>query len=263
MQSFLQRMFGYCLTGSVIEHALFFLYGPGGNGKSTILETGRAILGDYSRSAPSGMCMSTSFDRHPTDVAGLRGTRMAITTEIDEGRAWDTTRIKGLTGGDAISARFMRQDYFDFDPKFKLLISGNDQPRLSRVDDAIRRRFNVLPFRVRITDPDPEFREKLRPEWPGILACMIQGCLSWQEHGLSAPALVTSATADYLESQDTTGRWIAEECELKPGTETPVGELFQSFTQWCSRNDEQECSIKAFGNDLRVCCILTSWCEAG
>ena len=250
LQSFLQRMLGYCLTGSVRDHALFFLYGAGGNGKSTFLETARSILGDYSRTAPTGMLMASSYDRHPTDIAGLRSIRMAITTEIDEGRVWDAARIKSLTGGDSIAARLMRQDYFQFDPKFKLLIAGNNKPIIRNVDEAIRRRFHLIPFSVKINRPDPDFREKLKEEWPGILAWMIEGCLQWQEDGLSAPQAVADATTEYLHAQDIVGRWIVDDCETKPSFEEPTANLFESWKKWCEVENEQPGSIRALGDAL-------------
>ena len=234
LQSFLQRTLGYCLTGSTRDHALFFFHGSGGNGKSTFLETARSILGSYSRTAPTGMLMATKYDRHPTDIAGLRGVRMAVTTEIEEGRAWDSARIKALSGGDSIAARGMRQDFFEFDPKFKLLIAGNDRPLIRKIDEAIRRRFHVVPFCVKINEPDPDFRQKLVEEWPGILAWMVEGCLMWQEQGLSAPRAVTGATTEYLQEQDVVGRWIADECEMSNSAEAPIADLDQSYGAWCN-----------------------------
>jgi putative DNA primase/helicase len=250
LQLFLQRMLGYCLTGSVRDHALFFLYGSGSNGKSTFVETARSILGSYSRTAPTGMLMASNYDRHPTDIAGLRGIRMAVTTEVEEGRVWDSARIRSLTGGDSITARGMRQDFFDFDPKFKLVIAGNDKPVIRKVDEAIRRRFHVVPFCVKITQPDPDFREKLVDEWPGILAWMIKGCRMWQEQGLSAPRAVADATADYLEQQDVVGRWIADTCEMKPSAKTPIADLFASWNKWCEAADEECTSKKALSDAL-------------
>lgn len=250
MQLFLQRMLGYCLTGSVRDHALFFLYGSGGNGKSTFLETARSILGEYARTAPTGMLMASNSDRHPTEIAGLRSIRMAITTEVEEGRVWDIAKLKSLTGGDAITARRMRENFFDFDPKFKLLIAGNDRPTIRKVDEAIRRRFHVVPFCAKIERPDPDFRQKLVKEWPGILAWMIEGCLMWQEHGLSAPRAITNATDDYLREQDVVGRWVTEECELKPNVETPIAELFEAWETWCGKSDEKCISKRAFGDAL-------------
>ena len=150
LQSFLQRVAGYALTGSTTEHALFFLFGTGANGKSVFLSTIAGILADYHRTAPIETFTASSIDHHPTDLAGLRGARLVTATETEEGRRWAEARIKALTGGDQIAARFMRQDYFEFVPQFKLVIAGNHKPGLRSVDEAIRRRLNLIPFTVTI-----------------------------------------------------------------------------------------------------------------
>jgi putative DNA primase/helicase len=194
---YLQRMTGYCLTGSTQEHALFFLYGTGANGKSTFLNAITESMGDYHRTAPIETFTASNNDRHPTDLAGLRGARLVTANKTEEGRRWAESRIKTLTGGDKISARFMRQDFFEYIPQFKLIIAGNHKPGLRSVDEAIRRRFNLIPFTVTIPPEqrDENLGEKLKAELPGILAWMIQGCLDWQERGLDPPAIITDATA--------------------------------------------------------------------
>ena len=183
LQSFLQRLFGYSLTGSVREHALAFFYGLGANGKSVLLSTASGLLGDYHTTAPIETFTASGSDRHPTEIAGLRGARLVTAIETEEGRRWAESRIKALTGGDKIPARFMRQDFFEFTPQFKLVIAGNHKPGLRSVDEAIRRRFNLVPFTVTIPTEkrDKELSEKLKPEWSGILQWMIDGCLAWQK----------------------------------------------------------------------------------
>ena len=133
----------------------------------------------------------------------LRGARLVTAQETEEGRRWAESRIKALTGGDTISARFMRQDFFTFVPQFKLWIAGNHKPGLRSINEAIRRRFNLIPFLVTIlaAERDPKLAEKLQTEWSGILKRMIIGCLDWQKQGLAAPEVVTTATEDYLESE--------------------------------------------------------------
>src|SRR6266511_1773942 len=143
-------MVGYCFIGSAREHALFFLYGTGANGKSVLLNTLSGIMGDYARSAPIETFTVSSVERHPTDLASLRGARLVVAVETEEGRRWAESRIKVLTGGDKIAARFMRQDFFEFTPQFKLVIAGNHKPGLRSVDEAMRRRINMLPFTVTI-----------------------------------------------------------------------------------------------------------------
>jgi putative DNA primase/helicase len=183
---YVQRMLGYSLTGSTREQAMFFGYGTGGNGKSVLIDTVAGILDDYHTTAPIETFAATSGDRHPTELARLGGARLVTAVETEEGRRWAETRIKTLTGGDRIAARFMRQDFFEFKPQFKLFIVGNHQPLLRTVDEAIRRRFNMVPFEVTIPvdERDGTLGGRLKSEWPGILQWMINGCGYWQEKGL-------------------------------------------------------------------------------
>jgi putative DNA primase/helicase len=152
--AFLRRLTGYALTGSTREHALAFLYGTGANGKSTLLNAVTGIASDYHRTAPIETFTANNTDRHPTDLAGLRGARLVTATETEEGRRWAESRIKALTGGDRIAARFMRQDFFQYVPQFKLVIAGNHKPGLRSVDKAMRRRFHLIPFTVTIPPDD-------------------------------------------------------------------------------------------------------------
>jgi putative DNA primase/helicase len=245
---FLQRVVGYALTGATREHALFFLYGTGANGKSTFLNTITGAMGDYCRTAPIETFTASTSERHPTDLAGLRGARLVSAVETEEGRRWAESKIKALTGGDKISARFMRQDFFEFTPQFKLLIAGNHKPGLRSVDEAIRRRFYLIPFTVTIPaeERDPGLLEKLKTELPGILHWMIEGCLQWQQHGLAPPAVVTAATAAYLEAEDAIAAWIADCCEIDPNHWERRNDLFASWSAWAERAGEYAGSLKRF-----------------
>ena len=187
---FLQRVLGYSLTGVTIEHALFFLYGTGANGKSVLLSTVAGILADYHTTAAIETFTVSKSERHPTDLAHLRGARLVTASETEEGHPWAEARIKYLTGGDKIAARFMRQDFFEFIPSFKLIIAGNHKPGLRSVDEAIRRRLHLIPFSITIpsAERDPQLLERLKAEWPGILSWMIQGCRDWRSIGLQPPA---------------------------------------------------------------------------
>jgi putative DNA primase/helicase len=202
--AYLQRVCGYCLTGLIKEHALFFLYGTGGNGKGVFINTLRGIFGTYRTTAPIDTFTVTNSTSHPTDLAGLMGARLVTAVETEEGRPWAESKIKALTGGDEISARFMRQDFFSFTPTFKLMIAGNHKPRLRSVDEAMRRRFHLIPFAVTIpkADRDIDLVGKLKAEWPAILRWMIDGCMIWQKMGLAPPQAVIDATNKYLESED-------------------------------------------------------------
>lgn len=238
--AFLQRMCGYALTGVTREHALFFLYGTGANGKSVFIGTVASILGDYHATAPIETFTASQSERHPTDLAGLRGARAVTSVETEEGRRWAEAKLKALTGGDKISARFMRQDFFEFWPQFKLVIAGNHKPGLRSVDEAIRRRLNLVPFAVTIPaqERDLLLAEKLRAEGPGILQWMIDGCLAWQANGLQPPEAVKAATASYLEAEDSTAAWIDESCDRDPNAWIARGELFQSWSAWATKAGE-------------------------
>jgi putative DNA primase/helicase len=246
LQSFLQRVVGYALTGTTIEHALFFLYGTGANGKSVFLNTIKGILAEYQKTAPIETFIESHNDKHPTDLAGLRGARTVTAVETEQGRRWAESKIKMLTGGDRVSARFMRQDFFEFTPQFKLLIAGNHKPTLRSVDEAIKRRFNLIPFTVTIPpeERDPKLTEKLESEWPGILQWMIDGCLEWQRIGLAAPEIVTEATNAYLESEDAVRAWIDERCERDLHAFEPRPRLYESWSLWAEKSGEKPGSAK-------------------
>ena len=254
LQGFLQRVFGYALTGVTREHALFFGYGTGANGKGTALNTMTGILGAYAAVAPMEVFVASPGDRHPTELAMLRGARLVAAQETEEGRQWAEARIKALTGGDPITARFMRQDFFTFSPQFKLFIAGNHKPGLRGVDEAIRRRLNLIPFTVTIpaSERDASLSDKLKAEWSGILAWAIQGCLEWQHRGLQPPSAVMAATADYLSAEDSLARWISERCRQIGYGGTECTALYQDWCRWMSASGEHPGSQKRFSQALEA-----------
>ena len=251
---YLQRWCGYCLTGLTNEHALMFIFGAGGNGKSVFLNVLAGILCDYAVTAAMDTFTASRWDKHPTDLAMLRGARLVTASETEEGRAWAEARIKEMTGGDAISARFMRGDFFTYRPEFKLTIVGNHKPVLNNVDDALRRRFSIVPFERKPERPDRDLETKLRAEWPAILAWMIAGGLEWRADGLQRPASVTSATATYFSDQDLFGQWLEDSCEVEPGNPhrwDKSGDLFASWAGYAKAAGEEAGSRKGFAEQLR------------
>lgn len=247
--AYLQRVAGYSLTGSTKEHALFFFYGTGRNGKGVFLNTISRILGDYATAAPMDTFTDNGFTGHSTEIASLFGARLVTAQETDEGRRWAESRIKALTGGDPITARFMRQNNFTFTPQFKLLIAGNHKPSLRNVDEAMKARFNLVPFTVTIpaAERDPDLPEKLRGEYSAILAWMVSGCLEWRKSGLRPPQAVTAATEEYLSDEDSFSLWIEECCERNYLANETASDLYSSWKRWSEAVGERPISQKRFG----------------
>jgi putative DNA primase/helicase len=249
---YLQRVCGYCLTGSIKEHAMFFLYGAGSNGKSVFVGVLRGVFGDYHKTAPIEAFTASSTIQHCTDMAGLMGARLVTAVETEEGRVWAEAKIKAITGGDEISARFMRVDFFEFTPQFKLMIAGNHKPSLRTVDVAIRRRLQLIPFNVTIpkAEQDLDLPEKLRAEYSAIARWMIDGCEIWMKEGLNPPQAVIDATNLYFEAEDSIGTWIAERCECKATYQDTHAKLFASWKSWADLAGEEAGSTKAFGQKM-------------
>ncbi len=254
LELFLQRSVGYSLTGSTREHALFFLYGTGTNGKTVFMSAVMNVLGPYARTTPVEMLMATrnASERHPCDMAALAGARLVAANEVERGGRWAESKLKALTGGDTITARFMHGNFFEYVPQFKLFVVGNHRPSLRSVDEAIRRRFYLVPFSVTIppSERDPDLVEKLKAEYSGILAWAIEGCLAWQRDGLNPPAIVRDETNNYFGDEDALGRWIAERCILDPSETTSSTALFASWSAWTESVGEFTGSKKAFAQQL-------------
>jgi putative DNA primase/helicase len=241
LEAFLQRLAGYCLTGSVKEEVLPIVYGCGGNGKTKCIETFRGCLGvGYVTGVAMETLIITAGEQHPTDLADLRGKRLAIATETEQGRPFAEARVKALTGGDRIRARYMRHDFFEFVPTHKLLIVGNHRPVLRNVDDAIRRRLLLIPFDAVIPPEsrDTDLAAKLVAEYPAILQWMIDGCLEWQAKGLRPPKRVQGATDDYFESGDAVARWVDERCITGPNETMSKAAAFASWRTWAEAAGE-------------------------
>lgn len=260
LQAYLQRMVGYCLTGATSAHALFFLYGTGANGKSVFANVISTILGDYAATASMDTFVETRGDRHPTDLAGLRGARFVTAIETEQGRRLNESKVKAITGGDKISARFMHKDFFEYTPQFKPVIVGNHKPAIRNIDEAMRRRLHMIPFTVTIPPErrDPRLTEKLLAERDGILAWAVAGCLAWQRSGLQPPACVQAATAEYFEAEDALGRWLDERCVRAANAKSLTAELFTDWKQWAEAAGEFIGTQRRF-SDLLITRGLEKW----
>lgn len=260
LERYLQRLCGYALTGSTREQQLTFIHGNGGNGKSIFLALLTGILADYARTASMDTFTASYSDKHTTDLAMLVGARAVTASETTAGRRWDEARIKSLTGGELITARFMRQDNFTFLPQFKLIFVGNHKPQVRDVDAAMRRRIQIVPFTITPAVVDKELGAKLRDEWPAILAWMIEGCLAWQREGLTPPASVRAASEEYFSEEDAIGRWLEDCCELDDEGRALTSSLFESWRTWAHLNGEYPGTAKRLASAL-IARKMERWSE--
>jgi P4 family phage/plasmid primase-like protien len=238
LQAYLQRLCGYTLTGDTREHSLTFIYGTGGNGKGTFLDTIQHILGTYACNASMEVFTEARGERHSTELARLAGARLVVAQETEQGKRWAEARIKALTGGDKITARFMRQDDFEFTPQLKLIIAGNHKPALRNVDEAMRRRLHMIPFMRKPEQVNKQLRDQLWAERDGILLWAIMGCMEWQAHGLDAPETVKVATNEYFADQDMIAQWISDRCETHEHFSSNLRELHKNYCSWCESMHE-------------------------
>lgn len=250
---FAQRAIGYSLTGDTGEQCLFFLYGSGANGKSTLLNALKELLGDYAMQCPAETLMvKQGGGSVPNDIARLRGARFVATSETEDGRRFAESMIKQLTGQDTIAARFLFAEYFEFTPNFKIWLGANHKPVIRGDDYAIWRRIRLVPFTTTIP---PEERDKnlparLRDEYPGILAWAVQGCLEWQRKGLNPPPEVLAATEEYKSEMDLIGKWIEECCLTTPHATAKASGLYGSYKRWVEDNGGFPLSSTKFGLKL-------------
>jgi putative DNA primase/helicase len=240
MRDFLARLFGHALLGKVIEHVLAILYGIGANGKTTFVEAVTTVLGDYARPVDPGLLIDRG-DVHPTGTAALLGLRLAVTHETDEGRRLAEGTVKRLTGGDKITARRMREDFWDFEPSHSIVMHTNHKPIVRGTDEGIWRRLRFVPFPVVIPadERDGKLPERLVTEADGILAWLIAGFRQWQDRGLAEPEQVTEATSAFRGESDMLGLFLSERCRTDAGPMSHVqsSTLFAAWVGWCKREN--------------------------
>jgi len=231
----------------------FFAHGGGRNGKSTFVNVLNGILGDYARNMPAETFTESKYERHPTELAAMRGYRLITATEVRRVSRWNETRMAELTGGEEISARFMRGNFFKYRPQFKLLIGGNHKPGLRSVTEAMRARLHLLPFVVTIAKAErikDYWKLLLDEEGDAIIAWAVEGCRDWQYQGLDPPDIVKAATERYFADQDTIGRWRAERCVERRNAVTGATALYKDWKSWCETNGEHCGSQRAFSQAL-------------
>lgn len=246
--AFVQRLAGYSLTGIIREQLLPFLHGSGSNGKSTLLKALLGIMGDYAAPAPPELLVAKHGTEHPTGLADLIGRRLVVALEVDEGRRLAEALVKQLTGGDAIKARRMRQDFFEFTPTHKIWLAANHKPQVRGTDHAMWRRIKLIPFTVTIADEDQdhELDDKLAAERPGILNWALRGTSDWLANGIGTHSKVAAATAEYRTAEDVLGTFIEERCDTSTPTEfASATELYDAYKEWCQDTGERALTQRA------------------
>jgi putative DNA primase/helicase len=251
---FVRRAVGYSLTGSTAERCLFILHGAGRNGKTVFLEGLRLLLGDYVARTPTQTLMAKRGESIPNDLARLRGVRLVTASETGDGQRLDEALVKDLTGGDRIVARYLRAEWFEFVPRFKIFLATNHKPRIGGTDDAIWDRLRLVPFLVRIPEeerrPMEQMLREFEAELAGILAWAVSGCLEWQRDGLGVPPGVREATAEYRDEMDVIGAFLAECCRIEPGARASSHDLYEEYKRWAAEAGERVWSHKRFAQGM-------------
>jgi putative DNA primase/helicase len=252
--AYLQRVFGYWLTGSTEEQLLWVFHGSGANGKSTLMSVLAHIFGNYGAQPPIDAFLVHKF-RPPTqpDLMDLAGARIAVSTELEPGRRLSEDLVKRSTGGESITGRRLYENPWSYQPQFKLAFVVNSLPGIRGQDEAIWRRVRKIPFTVTIPPDqrDTKLLGKLEAEAPGILSWMVEGCLNWRDLGLLEPDSVKTATSDYKDEMDLLADWIAEE-QVRTGSDLSerASELYESFKGWAGSTNHFTVSQTAFGRML-------------
>lgn len=255
LRDYLQRSLGACLSGAIRDHWLIFWSGTGRNGKNTLGDLVMWMLGDYAKVIPPETLMSKKQGPgHPTDLANLRGLRLAIASEVSEGSYWDESRVKSLTGDSDISARLVHRDFFEFPRTHKHLVYGNSRPMLRVVDPAMRARLHIVPFHADFTEtPDIQMPDKLKAEAPQIMQWLVDGHEAWIQDGtLKKCSAVQKETDSYFATQSTPELWIGEECKLDDGLTGQAGELYKSYKAWKEARGESPLSQTRWGEWMAV-----------
>jgi putative DNA primase/helicase len=250
---FHQRFAGYALTGDVSEQVLMMQFGGGANGKSTLIRALLHVWADYGDVVAfqtiERTCQRSTI---PNDLAALAGRRLVVASETREGARLDEGRLKSLTGGDPIRARYLNAEWFTFRPTLKLALCVNHRPVVTDDSHGFWRRVRLVPFE-RTFSPNPALESQLQDEAAGILAWAVRGCLDWQQHGLGQPARVQQATSDYAADSDPLASFLDEACELDEHAETSGADLFDNYRHWSERHglsERERLTATAFGRRM-------------
>ena len=249
---FVQRLFGYCLTGQLTEQIVVILYGTGANGKSTLLSVLRSLAGDYAYHCRPEVFTAKRGDSQGFELVPLAGVRVVTATETSAGRRLDEALVKEMTGGEPVTCAPKYGDFFSFQPQFKPLLATNHKPEIRGTDEGIWRRVLLLPFTVTIPEKerDRDLARKLEGELPGILNWALAGVNDFFKTGLRMPDEVRSATAEYRAEQDILANWIEEHCTLDSHASAEYAALYKDYVAWCETNKEEPINKSRFSSSL-------------
>lgn len=250
--AFFQRAVGYSLTGATSERVLFICWGSGANGKTTAINAIMRVLGDYAEQTPADTLMTKNRGSIPNDLARLPGARFVAAAESEQGQRFAESLVKQLTGGDRITARFLNQEWFTYQPQFKLWLSTNYRPQIRGTDSAIWSRIRLIPFTVSIpeADQDRTLNAQLEAEGDGILAWAVAGARAYQAEGLSPPEAVLQATKSYQIDEDILAAFLEECCVIGVERQVSVKQLRDVYMKWCEKNGERPLGSMRFRDYL-------------
>jgi putative DNA primase/helicase len=241
LKRYLQQIAGYCLTGETGEQCLFFLWGPGSNGKSTFVRVLEDLVGPYAGTALASTFAKSKFNQIHNQLASMYGKRLVTTSEVEEDQEFSEVTLKMLTGQDRVAARDLYQSWFHYVPQFKLIIAANYRPQISGYDEAMWRRVRLIPLDVVIPKEkrDKNLLAKLHAEMSGILNWALAGCRDWREHRLVVPAKVEEATHTYRQSMDTVEDWLTARCYRNGNTQAKLQDLHADYQRWSKAQGNQ------------------------
>jgi putative DNA primase/helicase len=249
---YIHRSVGYTLTGNVSEQVMFFAYGKGANGKSTFLNVLNYLLGRHSVRISSQILTQKPDNNTYAALAGLKGARCVIASEVEEGQRMAESLVKDMTGGDKITARLLYGAFFEFMPTHKLWQYGNHKPQIRGTDEGIWRRIHLIPFtqsfRGKANIPDMD--KRLMREIEGVLAWAIRGCLKWQQSGLCVPQVITDATAKYRQDEDIIGHFIAECAEKNSMESTRTSDGYRIYREWALESGYKPLGKQRFNEQM-------------
>lgn len=254
LTSYLARAIGYSLTGNVGARAFFFLEGTGSNGKNAFIEPIMQVMGSYAQTATPALLTGGESD-HPTAIADLLGARLVFIDETRKDKPLNAERIKALTGSKRIKARHMRQDFFEFDARFKLWIAGNGTPKMKDDSDGVWKRLHRVICHGKVSDAQRKDRYGdvlYRDEASGILNWAIAGLLDWRQRGLAVPTSIVADVDEYRHDENYERQFVEEYLEVTGDQDHRMTNesLWMTYSYWCASNGIR-------GNDVKIAAVLS------